>query len=138
MGRPRGNPGLDVEELLSPGAGREEAGKIPETRRKEDVISPACRGVVSFSGSKQPALGRPGPRSPPEFCRRSESAKSYPYHGEQLAAGGLGQPPGREPGAGRRRVRRANRRCRHTGSDSFLSPVKTCVCLHNTCSSFWQ
>lgn len=59
VGRPRGNPGLDVEELLSPGAGKEEGGKIPETSRREDVTSPACRGVVSFSGSKQPALGRP-------------------------------------------------------------------------------
>lgn len=59
VGRPRGNPGLDMEELLSPGAGREEGGKIPETSRREDVTSPACRGVVSFSGSKQPALGSP-------------------------------------------------------------------------------
>ena len=39
VGRPRGNPGLDMEELLSPGAGREEgekkAGRKGEEGRRE-------------------------------------------------------------------------------------------------------
>lgn len=98
-----GNSGQTWRSCYHRGLEGREGGKIPETSRREDVIS--ClqrRGVLQWKQTAGP--GEPLTSVSPESCWGSKSAKSI-HCGSSGLVGGVGQPPGKEPGAGRRRVR---------------------------------
>lgn len=123
VGAPGGNPGLEMEELLSPGAGREE-GRENCRNQQERGGSICCLERPGAPQWKQTA----SPREPltslsPRVLQGLRMGQVHTEGGEQRAAGGgvVDQPPGREPVAARRRVRRANRRHRTQCQIRFLA-----------------
>lgn len=132
VGTPGGNPGLEMEELLSPGAGREE-GRENCRNQQEKRCSICCLERPGAPQWKQTA----SPREPltslsPRALQGLRIGQVHTEGGEQRAAGGCRSASRQRAGGRKEKSEAGKQKTPHTVSDSLSGLVNVCVCLHST------
>lgn len=111
MGNPWARHGGDVTTQVERQEGQESSGK-PAGERMQQPVEDRCPSVEG-----EPVSGNPQPCCLPESCRGSPLVKSI----QKAESRGLRAWHRKEESHG------ANRRCWHTGADSFLGAVNICA-----------